>query len=458
MKIITSVNPGNNYEVIGEVEATEKKEVAQKVSLANEAKNEWGRLPISERVKIVNKLHEAFRSREEEIGNCISKEVGTPINESKEEVRWDRGYAEWFLNNAHQALSDEILFEDATQIHKIVYEPVGSVAVITPWNLPYDMFIWGVIPNLLAGNTVIYKAAEECVLTGKLFEDIADSAGLPSGVLSFVHGDAEEGNVLVHEPVDMIWFTGSSTVGKELFALAGKKFIRSVMEMGGSNPAIIFDDADIDTLLSTVLFKRFSFCGQTCDAVKRVIIHESRYEEFVKRFSKKILELTVGRPEDESTQLGPLVSKKQLDLLLSQVDDARAKGATIIIGGVAPENLKGAYLLPTLIGNVTTSMRVWHEEVFGPVLSIVSYKTEEEAVTLANDTEYGLGALLFTKDLSRIERLSKTLQAGNIDVNGCGHFKPYVPFGGYKSSGMGREHGVAGFRELCQIKTVSIKK
>lgn len=448
MKTITSTNPGKNYEVIGEVVATTEQEIKKKVEAANHAKEAWRNIGIDTRIEYVKKLKDEFLKREYEIGELISKEVGTPIAECREEVTWDRGYVDWFLENVKSAISPEIVFEDSTQIHKILYEPVGSVAVITPWNLPYDMFVWGVIPNLLVGNTVVYKAAEECVLTGKLFEDIAGNI-MPPSVLAFVHGDAEEGKILVNQPVDMIWFTGSSTVGKELFALAGKKFIRSIMEMGGSNPVLIFEDADIDALIDTVYFKRFSFCGQTCDADKRIIIHESRVDEFVEKFAKKIALVTIEN-------LGSLVSKKQLDMLISQVEDAKTKGAKIVTGGKTGSG--GAYYLPTLITNVTNDMRVWNEEVFGPVLPIVTFTTEEEAITLANDTVYGLGSQVFTKDAKRIEQVSKVLKAGNVDVNGIGHFKPYLPFGGFKSSGMGREHGIHGFRELCQIKTVSIKK
>ena len=448
MKTIFSKNPGKNYEVIGQVTATSEADIIQKIRDANAAKEQWRSIGVDERIEYVKKIKQAFLKSEHEIGESISKEVGTPIAECREEVSWDRGYVDWFLENVKAVTAPETTFEDATQIHQILYEPVGSVAVITPWNLPYDMFVWGVIPNLLVGNTVVYKAAEECVLTGKLFEDIAGNI-LPKGVLSFVHGDAEEGKILVNQPVDMIWFTGSSVVGRELFALAGKKFIRSVMEMGGSNPVIIFEDADIDALLDTVYFKRFSFCGQTCDADKRIIIHESLFDEFINKFTKKVESIKIE-------ELGPLVSKKQLELLISQVEDAKNKGAKIVSGGRHLEG--GAYYLPTLITDVTRDMRVWSEEVFGPVLPVVSFKTEEEAISMANDTEYGLGSQLFTKDPERIARVSHELKAGNVDVNGVGHFKPFNPFGGYKASGMGREHGISGFRELCQIKTLSIKK
>jgi 5-carboxymethyl-2-hydroxymuconic-semialdehyde dehydrogenase len=458
MKKIASLNPAKNYEHIGEVIATSEKEIIQKGQNANRAKEMWRKVGVDKRIGYVKKIREAFKKREKDIAELITKEVGTPITECRDEVAWDFGYFDWFIENVQTAIATEILFEDKATSHKLYYEPLGSAAVITPWNLPFDLFIWGVIPNLLVGNTVIYKAAEECILTGKLFEQIINSCGLPAGVFSSIHGDAKEGEFLTNQPVDLIWFTGSSDVGKKLFELAGRKFIRSVMELGGSNPAIIFPDADIEGLIETVIFKRFSFCGQTCDADKRLIVHEKIFGEFLRKFKKRVESIIVGDPQDPKTQLGPLVSKKQLDILVSQVNDAKKQGAKIVTGGRQPDKLEGAYFLPTLIIGVKKNMRVWNEEVFGPVLPVVPFKTEKEAIDLANDTCYGLGSQIFTGDPDRISRVAHELKAGNVDVNGCGHFKPYVPFGGYKASGIGREHGISGFRELCQIKTISMTK
>lgn len=456
-KTINSTNPAN-FEIIGTVKASSKKEITNKVNLANLAKYSWGQTSVEERKKYVEKLYRLCKQSEKQIAEIITKEVGTPTTEGRDEVNWNWSYIEWFIANAKRAVSAETSFQDESSIHQIYYEPIGTAAVITPWNLPFDLFIWGVIPNLLVGNTVIYKASEECVLTGKLLEEIVSKAGFPKGTFSFIHGDAVEGKYLTEQEVDFIWFTGSSEVGTLIYKLAGKKFIKVVLEMGGSNPVIIFEDADIDALLDNVLSKRFMFCGQTCDADKRLIVHKTKYDEFINKFVHKVESLIVGDPEKLETQIGPLVSQKQLDLLVSQVEDAIKKGAKVLCGGKSPKDFNGAYYLPTVLTNINREMRIWKEEVFGPVLPIATFSSEEEAISLANDTSFGLGSQIFTKDKDKIDRVVSKVKAGNVDVNGIGHFKPFNPFGGYKYSGMGREHGIYGFRELCQLKTVSIKK
>jgi acyl-CoA reductase-like NAD-dependent aldehyde dehydrogenase len=455
MQRITSTNPGRNYEVVGGVAATTTSEIVRQVRLANEAKEGWRLLGVDSRIVHLRRVLEICKRRAKEIAQIITKEVGTPITASKEEIDWSFGYFNWFLENARQAIAPQVVGQDDVSIHTIYFEPIGTAAVITPWNLPFDLFLWGVIPNLLVGNTVIYKAAEECVLTGALFENIMEEAQLPKGVFSSIHGAAKEGAFLLNQNIDLIWFTGSTNVGQKIYSAAGKKFIKPILEMGGSNPAIIFEDADIDKAIAGVLSKRFMFCGQTCDADKRLIVHASIAQDVIARLQKKVEEFVLGDPEDAKTTMGPLVSKKQLDLLVSQVADAVKKGAIIITGAKKPSHLHGAYYCPTILTNIHPSMRVWTEEVFGPVLPIVTFTTEEEAIRLANDTEFGLGSQIYTRDENRIQRMISAIQAGNVDVNAVGHFRPYDPFGGYKKSGMGREHGIVGFQELCQIKIVS---
>lgn len=454
-KYIISTNPAKNYEPIGKVKASSKEEIQSKIFSANSSKANWGNLDMSTRIKYVKKMLYEFKNREADVSTIITKEIGTPITECRDEVSWDWDYFQWFIENVEKSISPEVVFENNNSIHKLLFEPTGSVAVITPWNLPFDMFIWGVIPNLLVGNTVIYKAAEECVLSEKLFEEIVKNTGLPEGVLNFVYGDGVEGKTLSEGNIDMIWFTGSSDVGKSIFQTAGKKFIKSILEMGGSNPAVVFEDADLDKAVDVIISKRFMFSGQTCDADKRIIVHKSVYKEFMKKFKSKVGSIIVGNPDDEKTQMGPLVSEKQLKHLELQVNDAVKKGATIVSGAKRPDGSSGAYYLPTILTNITKEMKVWKEEVFGPVVPVVVFTREDEAVEMANDTLYGLGSQVFTNDLKKAERVSIKIKAGNVDVNGVGHFKPYNPFGGYKMSGMGREHGVLGFRELCQVKVVS---
>ena len=455
---IASTNPSRDYEVIGEVAVTPNDEITRKAAEANQAKDAWRKLGVTKRVELIRSVRDLLKQKADEIAAVITKEIGTPITECKDEVSWDWGYFDWFLDNAEQALAPEATHEDAAARYQVHYEPTGSVAVITPWNLPFDMFVWGVIPNLLAGNTVIYKAAEECILTGKLLEDIMATAGLPDGVFSAVHGDAEQGEFLVQQDIDMIWFTGSSEVGKKLYELAGKKFIKGIMEMGGSNPAIVFADADLEKVVQTIKFKRYSFAGQTCDAVKRLIVHKDVADKLIDMLKTEISTISVGDPESETTQMGPLASKMQLDTLTAQVDDAVSHGANVVLGGAQPENLQGAYFLPTILTDVTAEMKVWNEEVFGPVLPIVTFATDDEAIALANDTPYGLGAQVYTADKIKAQLIAAEIQAGAVDINGTGHFKPFNPFGGCKASGVGREHGIHGFRELCQMKLISEEK
>ncbi len=318
--------------------------------------------------------------------------------------------------------------------------------------------MWGTIPNLIAGNTVVFKISEECPLTGKLIEEIMNSKNLPEGVFSEVYGDGKVGQKLAESDVNLIWFTGSTKVGKSFYQIAAKKFIKVILEMGGSSPAILFEDVDIPEAVQSVYSERYTNCGQVCDSTKRLIIHESIFDGVVEKLKEEIEKKIVGDPLDEKTQIGSLVAKRQLDLLKAQVKDALDKGANLITGGSEPDNLDGAFYKPTILTNINFNMRVWKEEVFGPVLPIVTFKTEEEAIKLANDTIYGLGSRVYSKDTERARRVASKIDAGTVEINYASRWLCCNPFGGYKQSGMGREHGTIGFRELCQIKVISENK
>lgn len=455
MNNIKSLNPAKNYQVIGGVEVSSEEEIKRAVVAANNAKKLWKETPLKERIKLLRATEKLFKEHAEEMAQLITKEVGTAITECRDEVNWNWSYWDWFLDNAEKALAPETTYEDDNMIHQIVYEPVGTAAVITPWNLPFDLFVWGVIPNLLAGNTVIYKASEECILTGKLLAKMMRQSPLPKGVFQAIHGNGKQGEALVNQDIDLIWFTGSTVVGQRLYELAGKKFIRAVLEMGGSNPVIVFADADLDKAAASIAVKRFMFGGQTCDADKRLIVEKSVEKELVQKLKTIIEAIVVGDPEKPATHMGPLVAKRQLILLKAQLKDALDKGSKIVAQAPLDKSLKGAYFPPTLLVNIKPSMRVWREEVFGPILPMMTFKTEAEAVKMANETEFGLGSQVFTTDLKKAQRVASQIGAGNVDINGVGHFKPMSPFGGYKLSGMGREHGVHGMRELCQVKVIT---
>ncbi|MDO8620757.1 MAG: aldehyde dehydrogenase [Candidatus Levybacteria bacterium] len=458
MKQLISTNPARNYEQVGSVPISTLSEIKQKVAMAQKAKTLWKELGVAKRIELIKPLLSEFMSKKAELALLITKEIGKPITESLDDIAWDEGYFKWFLENGEKYLAAEKTFEDDKSVHKIVYEPIGVAAVITPWNFPFDTFLWAVIPNLIAGNTVVFKHSEECPLTGKFIEEVMNKSQLPKGVFAEVYGDGKVGEQLANQDVNLIWFTGSTKVGKKLYEIAGRKFIKTVLEMGGSNPAIVFADVNVEEIISKIYIRRFLNCGQVCDAVKRLIVHESIFDKIVKELKALIETKIVNDPQNKNTDIGSLAAKRQLDLLESQVEDAIRKGAKIITGGRRPRDLKGAYYLPTILTNVKKNMRVWAEETFGPVLVIVPFKTEQEAIELANDTSYGLGAQIYCKDKNRALKMISKIDAGAIDINQGNHWLPCNPFGGYKNSGMGREHGEHGFRELTQLKIIALEK
>jgi aldehyde dehydrogenase (NAD+) len=285
-----------------------------------------------------------------------------------------------------------------------------------------------------------------------------DSFELPDGVFSEVFGAGDVGQELSKSDIDLICFTGSTQVGKSLYKTAADKFIKAILEMGGSSPCILFEDFDIDLAIPKIYSGRYSNCGQVCDAIKRLIVNKSIFAETSKKLAEEIKKHKLGNPEEFDTEIGSLVAKRQIDLLQGQVKDALEKGARVICGGKPSKDLKGAFYEPTILTNISRDMRVWQEEIFGPVLPIISFSTEEEAIDLANDTIYGLGSRVFSKDEKRAMRVASKIQAGTVEINLASRWIKENPFGGYKLSGMGRQNGYAGLRELCQIKVISRNK
>ncbi|MFC1626577.1 aldehyde dehydrogenase family protein [Patescibacteria group bacterium] len=458
MAKLISTNPAQNYEIFGEVEISTEKEIQDKVTRANKVKTGWKDFGIKKRIELMKPICEEFKQRSDEIAKLISIEMGKTINECLDEANSYVEEFEWFMENAESALLDEITHEDNDSIHKIIYEPIGTTAVITPWNFPFGMAIWGIIPNLIVGNTVVFKISEECPLMGKLIEKVINNHNLPKGVFSEVYGAGDVGEKLSKSDIDFIWFTGSTKVGQSLYKTAAEKFIKVILEMGGSNPCIVFEDVDIPSAVETIYDGRFYNCGQVCDAIKRLIVHESIFDKVILELKKFVEVKKIGKPLDKNTDIGSLVAKRQLTLLQEQMKDALDKGAKIIIGGKEPENLKGAFYEPTILMSITKDMRVWNEEVFGPILPVIKFNTEEEAIELANDTIYGLGSRVISKNIERAKRMASKIDAGTVELNQGSRWLPCNPFGGYKKSGMGREHGIVGFRELCQLKVISMNK
>jgi succinate-semialdehyde dehydrogenase/glutarate-semialdehyde dehydrogenase len=455
---LISINPSTS-EVIGKVAASTQQDVTDAVAKARQAQAKWAELSLTERCARIASFVKVAQGRSEEIAKLIATETGRPIESARGNVEGGINYFNGYLETAQQHLAPQITYETDTELHRVFREPWGVIACICPWNYPFMNIAWQCGQALIAGNTVVYKNSEENPLFAKLLVELIAASDIPDYVFNVVYGDGQVGQYLANADIDMISFTGSTQTGKKLTEIAAEKFIPIVTELGGSAPLIVFEDKEItDELAEFIWGRRFKNAGQACDAVKRLIVHESKFDSLVEKLRKIVANKKVGNALDEDTDCGPLVAKRQLDKLESQVKDAIDKGAKIEVGGSRPENMEGIYYLPTIITNIKRNMRVWREEVFGPVLPIIPFSSEEEAIELANDTEYGLGAHVMTNNRELFNKVAQELQSGMVAQNEVMYWHPRNPFGGYKQSGMGRTHGEYGFHEVTQVKLVSEEK
>lgn len=440
-----------------DIKTSISEEIGQKVANSRKTQKAWGGMEIEKRVQHLQSLFDFFVTNKEKLGELSTETMGMPVS-MRDLLDIDAGldYFKWYITEGTKYLEPETIVKDKTGKHVVYYEPAGVAAVLVPWNFPFCNFIWGAIPNLLVGNTVIFKQSEFCTKATAYYEELSKSSSLPSGVLEFVYGDGKTvGETLLHQEVDLISFTGSTDVGLHVAEIAGKRLCKVLLELGGSAPGVMFADADIDDAIESIYLNRFANSGQACDGLKRFIVEKLVVDVAMDKL-KAFLEIKhTGDPTDPTTDLGPLVSEKQLLRVEEQVADAVAKGARVITGGKRQENISLPCYLPTILTNVTPLMRVWQEEVFGPVLPVVTFTTEEEAINLANDTKYGLGGYVFSKDETRALRIARSIQSGMVSINGTSYVYPWNPFGGFKQSGLGREHGKWGLQELCQIKIVA---
>jgi len=455
---LKSINP-HNQSAVGELKVSTQQDIKEVVAKAKKAFEWWKNLSVGERVEYLKKFRIKVAKNKKKIARLTTLEMGKPRQQSLDDVNWELKFLDYYIEKGPKYLADETVYQKGKEHFRVTYEPYGVCACIAPWNFPLSMANSGVIPALIAGNTIILKPSEYTTLTQKIVIDLLNEIGLPDGVANLVIGGGGVGRMLVDEPVDLVWFTGSTKVGQEIYEKCGKKFIKALLEMGGSSPGIIFADANLDLAMGNLYWARFLNCGQVCTAIKRLFVEKPVYKKVVKLFVDKLKTVKVGNPLNKSTDIGPLVSQKQLKVLKEQVADAVAKGARVEIGGKQPEDKElknGNYFEPTVLTNVKSNMRVLTEEVFGPVLPIVPFETEKEAIELANKTEYGLSAEVYTTDLKKSERVAKQIQAGTVAINTDNFFKPECPFGGYKKSGMGREYGEIGMKEFSQVKLMAV--
>ena len=458
MTLIVSTNPSSPGQILWSVESTSESAVIALVEFARIAGKSWGYSPLTERIRLLRDVYERFIEQKEILAHSITSEMGMPIRLARDEVQYGLNYFLWYLDHAEKYLTPEVTFENDTEIHTVFYGPKWVIAAITPWNYPFMLFVWACIEPLLAGNTVIWKISKEVILTGKLIADIFSKGDLPQWVWTEIYGDGKIGDFLTDQHIDGITFTGSTAVWQGLAKKAQEKGIAAIMELGGSAPGIVCEDVDIDAILETIYFMRYSNSGQMCDGLKRLIVARSRYGELVEKLTEILLSKKIGDPLDESVDIWPLVSEHQLISVESQLQDALDLWATILAKNTPESIYKWSYIPCYILWNITKNMKVWKEEVFWPILPIVCYDTIEEALEFANDTSYGLGAYVFTESRENFSYIARRIESGMVQMNHVNYCIPEDPFGWYKSSGIGREHGRWWFYELSNIKVTSQPK
>jgi len=440
-------------EVMGRVPEGSAADIDRAVKAARTAFDSWSQASVETRASFLDRIGEALKARAPEVAETISGEVGMPLKMSNAiqvglPVRNFGVFA---------SVLREYRFEEQVGHSQVVREPIGVVGCITPWNYPLHQIVAKIAPAIAAGCTVVLKPSEVAPLNAFILAEIIHAVGLPAGVFNLVSGLGPTVGeaIAAHPGIDMVSFTGSTRAGKRVAEVAAQTVKRVAQELGGKSPNVILDDADFERAVTSGVGACYLNSGQTCTALTRMLVPASRRDEVVAIAKKAAEAFTVGDPLGGKAKLGPLISASQRERVRGFIEQGVKEGATLVTGGAeAPEGLpKGYYVKPTVFADVRPNMTLAQEEIFGPVLSILTYETEDDAVRIANDTPYGLAAAVWSKDPERARRVARRLRAGQVDVNG-GVFNPLAPFGGYKQSGNGRELGRFGLEEFLEVKSI----
>ena len=459
---ISSVNPATG-EVLRELESASVSEVQAAVARAEAAQTAWCDLGISKRIAVLREFQCRLHEKKIEIAEAITREAGKPVAEAlTTEVLVVLDAARFLIDNAYRLLRDEPLPHGnlVTKLKRglLVREPHGVVGIISPWNYPFSIPATEALAALVAGNAVVLKPSEFTSLVALEFESLLHAAGVPSNVFQVVAGDGATGAALVHSQIDKLVFTGSVGTGKRIAAAAAERLLPVVLELGGKDPMLVLDDADVDVASSAAVWGAFVNAGQTCLSVERCYVHRSLYEPFLEACTEKTKKLIVTHGLDHNAEVGPLIHQRQLTIFEEHVEDAKARGSRVLAGGSRYPEMGANFYHPTVLADVTHEMRIMREETFGPVLPVMAFDSDDEAVRLANDSEYGLAASVWTRDRDRGERLARRIQAGTVMVNdvvSCFGISE-APHGGVKSSGLGRAHGRFGLEEMVRLKYVDV--
>ncbi|MCC7017484.1 MAG: NAD-dependent succinate-semialdehyde dehydrogenase [Rhodospirillales bacterium] len=442
---------------LGQVPKMGRAEAKRAIAAAAKAMPAWAKRTAKDRAGILRKWNDLILEHKEDLARLMTAEQGKPLAEAKGEVVYGASFVEWFAEEGKRIYGDTIPAHAPDKRLLVLKQPVGVVAAITPWNFPNAMITRKCAPALAAGCTVVIKPAEDTPYSALALAELADRAGFPKGTINVLTGVAEEiGAEMTSNPtVRKISFTGSTEVGKLLMRQSAGTVKKISLELGGNAPFIVFDDADMELAVAGALASKYRNTGQTCVCANRILIQESVYDEFVSRLAQTVSGMKVGDGLEGETQQGPLINADALAKVERLVEDAKKKGARAAVGGKR-HALGGTFYEPTVLTDVTPAMDIFNEEIFGPVAALYRFKTEDEAIGLANDTPYGLAAYFYSRDLNRMWRVSEGLEYGLVGVNDGVIATDAAPFGGVKESGFGREGSKYGIQDFVDIKYVCV--
>jgi acyl-CoA reductase-like NAD-dependent aldehyde dehydrogenase len=453
MKII---NPATE-EVIKEIQEDSESSVVEKFKSLKAAQPKWESVSLNDRIGIIQRFSDLLEKNIESLASVLTSEVGKPLQQSRNEVNGARARIKWLTENAVKYLSDETMTSDQNMQEQISYEPLGVICNISAWNYPYLVGVNVFVPALLAGNAVMYKPSEYATLTGLEIEKLLKQAGVPQDIFHIAIGARQTGELLLDLPFDGYFFTGSYKTGKYIYERVSAKMVPCQCELGGKDPLYVADDvADIKAVAAGTADGAFYNNGQSCCAVERIYVHEKVYDKYVEEFVKEVKSWKSGLPSEQGVYIGPLTRKDQLGVLENQINDAVKKGASVLTGG-KKVNQKGYYFEPTVLVNVDHTMSVMKDESFGPVIGIMKTKSDDEAVSLMNDTEYGLTASVYSKDENRAKKILRQINSGTGYWNCCDRVSAAVPWSGRKHSGIGSTLSHAGLRAFAKPKAYHLR-